>query len=84
MATKDITDLQVCEAFAQMRSRREAGEISVYVDDILHQHTGEHMKVCFRAMERACSRGLVDYGVSLRGGWLTEAGIELISSSKLR
>lgn len=84
MATKDITDLQVCEAFSQMRSRRDAGEIGVYVDDILHQQTGEHMKVCFRAMERACSRGLVDYGVWLRGGWLTEAGTDLISSSKLR
>lgn len=82
MATKDITDLQVCEAFAQMRSRREAGELGVYVDDILHQQTGEHMKVCFRAMERACSRGLVEYGVSLRGGWLTDGGNALIESAK--
>ena len=82
MATKHITDLQVCEAFAQMRSRREAGELGVFVDDILHQQTGEHMKVCFRAMERASSRGLVDYGMWLRGGWLTDDGSALIESAK--
>ena len=72
MATKDITDKQVCEAYVEYNRNRGA-----WPYEILHQRTGEHWKVCFRACERAAKRGLVDYGVSLRSGWLTTSGEKL-------
>ena len=40
--------------------------------------TGKSLKVCYRAMERAESRGFVECGVSLHTGWLTDAGIKLL------
>lgn len=79
MATKDITDRQVCEAYQQCVMARNPGNLSVeWPYDVLRRTTGQPFKVCYRAMERADQRGLVEYGVSLRSGWLTEKGQELL------
>jgi hypothetical protein len=70
MATKDITDVQVLLAYRQWHA--EGGERWPY--DILMQETGQPEKVCIAAMERACDRGLIEYGISLRTGWITQKG----------
>lgn len=77
MATKDITDQQVCEAYATFH---EDTSKQPWPYEILSKRTGECVKVCFRACERAARRGLVEYGVSLRSGWLTPKGEELVSA----
>jgi len=46
--------------------------------EILQEVTGQPEKVCYKAMERADDRGLIDYGVSLRTGWITEEGMKLL------
>lgn len=79
MATKDISDRQVCEAVAEMWRRREAGENGVWVDELLHEQTRQPIKVCERALERASRRSLIDCGMWLRGSWLTERGRALLS-----
>lgn len=79
MATKDITDSQVCLAFKQY-STHGARE-GKYPYHYLMEWTKECEKVCVRAMERAENRGYVDCGVSLRTGWLTEKGKELIGDA---
>lgn len=78
MRTSDISDATVCAAFA------DAGMLGIGkgADEMLRLVTGAHPKVCLRAMERAARRGLVEYGVSLRTGWLTEAGKRLLSESE--
>lgn len=85
MATKDISDLQVVQAYAEMRRQieaaRETSQRFEHADDILVRTTGQPEKVCYRAMERAYGRGLVEYGMWLRGGWLTKQGIDLLSSA---
>lgn len=73
MATKDISDAQVCEAVALRDRRREGGQ-DQFVTDILAEKTGQPLKVCEAAMKRAHRRGLIDFGVSLRTAWLTESG----------
>ena len=80
MATKDITDEQVCGAYETYSCARDVYKQS---DDywpytILEGWTGEPFKVCYAAMERAARRGLIDYGVSLRTGWLTDKGRQLL------
>jgi hypothetical protein len=75
MATKDITDRQVCEAYA---ARAKDG--LPWPDDRLAAMTGQCEKVCYRAMERAEQRGLIEYGVSLRSGWLTDKGLALLAT----
>jgi hypothetical protein len=37
-------------------------------------------KVCLAAMDRACNRDLIEYGVSLRSAWPTEKGKQLIQT----
>ena len=85
MATKDISDLQVVQAYAEMKRQmdatRETGLKFEYADEILERTTGQHPKVCERAMERACGRDLVEYGTWLRGGWLTDKGKVLLTSN---
>ena len=71
MSRKDISDLQVLQAYVDMKAIGRAK----FADEILAERTGQCLKVCQRAMERAEARGLLDYGVSLRSGWLTEAGV---------
>lgn len=80
MATKDITDKQVCEAYAEAERQRgpEWENDYEYPYEILMRITGEPEKVCYRAMERADERGYVEYGVSLRTGWLTDKGKALL------
>lgn len=79
MATKDITDKMVCEAYAEAEQQRDQGPGMPWRDYeypyvILQRRTGECFKVCYRAMERAEKRGFVECGVSLRTGWLTDKG----------
>lgn len=76
MATKHISDKQVCEAY---KESKEPPELWPY--QILQRNTGQSEKVCYRAMERAAKRGLIDYGTSLRSGWLTTEGDELLAKS---
>ncbi len=75
MATKDITDRQVLEAYQKCK---DISELWPY--HVLQLETGEPGKVCYRAMERAEDRGLIDCGVSLRTGWITDKGCKLLQS----
>lgn len=73
MKTADITDEAVCLAYAEGRL------LGFFADAILGERYPDFPdKVLYRAMERAHRRGLVDYGVSLRAGWLTPAGLSLV------
>jgi hypothetical protein len=76
MATKDITDKQVCEAYRDSNTKAR-----IYPYDILMERTGQPYKVCWRAIERASRRDLIDYGVTMRTGWLTEKGKSLLAPS---
>ena len=75
MSMKNISDAQVCRAVQDFQDRRLEGP---YPYETLAAETGECEKVCFRAMERACRRRLIEYGVSLRTGWLTREGKALL------
>lgn len=82
MATKDITAKMVCAAYVKAdtyRTLKAEYDPIKFASDFLLEETGECEKVVERAMERAESRGLLDYGVSLRSGWLTDKGKELLS-----
>lgn len=81
---KDITDLQVLQAYEEMwRQRRNEARTtkSEYPEQILMRTTGQPEKVCYRAMERAFGRGLLDYGMWLRGAWITDKGKALLATA---
>lgn len=82
MATKDISDLQVVQAYAEMAMQHAGTAKRDYADDILARATGQPHKVCERAMERAHRHGLIECGMWLRGGWLTETGVALLKSAE--
>jgi hypothetical protein len=65
----------VCEAYIKSKELN----LEKYPYEILSEQTGEHPKVCYRAMERASRRGFVDYGCSLRTGWVTPQGEALLN-----
>ena len=73
MAMKDISDTQVCIAY-----QKKDDPLEQWPYQILMRMTNQPEKVCYKACERACNRGFIEYGVSLRSGWLTEKGQELI------
>jgi hypothetical protein len=80
MATRDISDRQVCAAYEIAAKLRQRPDVKEYVwpYDLLMQWTGQPYKVCYRAMERAWRRDFVDYGVSLRAGYLMPKGRALL------
>jgi len=71
---KDITDEQVLRAVIKSRET----DFTPWPYEILEAETGQPEKVCYRAMERADRRGLLEYGVSLRTAWLTDKGKALL------
>lgn len=73
MANKAISDALVCLAYAMARRSD-----SKWPDWFLHDWTGQPEKVCIKATEKADRDGYIDYGVSLRSGWLTNKGIDLL------
>ena len=72
--TKLISDRQVCAAVA----KSHAAEWHPFAYEILSKETGFSEAVCYHYMERAADAGLIEYGVSLRCGWLTDAGLKLV------
>lgn len=73
MARKDISDLQVLQACVDFRAAPRGAPVK-FANEILAERTGQCLKVCDRAMERAERRGLIECGVSLRTAWPTDAG----------
>ena len=80
MSTKDVTDKHVVTAYRDSIKERNRTPQGRWPEEILHARTGEPVKVCVSAMERAYRHGLIEYGVSLRSGWLTDAGLDLLES----
>ena len=78
MARKNITDLQVLLALEKWKQDNRGP----WAYETLAAETGECEKVCYRAMERAYDRGLLDYGVSLRTAWITQKGHDLLQANK--
>jgi hypothetical protein len=78
MATKDVSDALVCAAFV----RAKACDFKRWPYDFLMEWTGQCQKVCYRAMERAWRHNLVDFGVSLRTGWVTRKGALLLVDTR--
>lgn len=74
MARKDITDIQVLRAYDMLA----IGLTNKWPYETLMEETGQSEKVCFRAMERAEDHGLIECGVSLRSGWITKKGKEML------
>ena len=77
MKRKDITDKKVCEIYLQMKNIPSSGERK-FATELLMEATGAPEKVAYAAMMRAEDNRLIDCGVSLRSGWLTEKGKELL------
>lgn len=77
MATKDITDFQVVKAYAYCTVMRNKEE-RLFPYTRLAEVTGQCEKVCYSACERAARRGYIDWGTTLRSGWLTDKGRELL------
>ena len=74
MARKDISDLLVIKAYFDYKDNYS----KKWPYEILAEWTGQPEKVCYSACERALKRDLLDYGVSLRSGWVTEKGKKLL------
>lgn len=78
-----ITDRQVCEAYALCKCNNRNADGSVrYPYHVLMQTTGATEDECIEAMERAYDGDLIEVGVSLRTGWLTEKGEALLSAKE--
>jgi len=71
MAMKDVSDIRVLEAVRELNIR---GYPKPAAHELLSKWTGQPEKVCLRCVERAVSRGYLDYGVSLNWPWLTPEG----------
>ena len=83
MARKDITDREVCEACldAHQRCEDSSGEELVSGFELLCLRTGQPEKVVLAAMDRACDRGLIEYGAGVGSSWVTDTGRKLLNDT---
>lgn len=79
MAPRNITDVQVLQAYADCIAAgcKRDGE-AMFPRPPLAARTGQSIKTCLGAMDRAVRHGLVEYGVSLRLGRPTAKGTALL------
>lgn len=80
MKRSDISDKEVCEAVAYYQKMIHARLDTDFPYEMLAKKFGCSEKVAFSACERADEHGLIEYGVSLRTGWLTDKGKALLDS----
>ena len=76
MSVKHVTDLMVCRVF------RDHPQIQDRLTALAAFEPNRCAKIAYRAMERAHRHGLIEYGVSLRSGWLTELGKALLRANE--
>ena len=72
----DITTEQVLSVYARPLEERYPA------DEVISAETGAPIKVVWSAMWREDGRGHLDYGVNLRGGWLTDKGKQTLAELK--
>lgn len=77
MKRGDITDKDVCEAVAEYQKTK--GDFPY---ETLAKKFGCDEKLAYSACERAEENGLIEYGVSLRTGWLTDKGLTLLKNER--
>lgn len=76
--TSDVTDKMVVAAYAEYGRERDGGvSRPLYPHFRLMVAVGAPEKVCTAAIKRSHRRGFISYGVSLRTGWVTDAGVAL-------
>ena len=80
MSMKDISDRQVLLAVQNYQINIKIGINALFPYETLSKETGQCEKVCYRCMERAYERGLLECGVSLRTAWITEEGFNLLNA----
>ena len=69
-----VSDKEVCLAYKNSCEMNH----EKWPYEILAEKFGLPEKVCYRACQRAETRGYIDCGISLRSGWLTESGEKLL------
>lgn len=77
MKRSDISDLEVLIAVDKY-NKDPYNELFPY--EQLAKKFNCDEKLAFSACVRACDKDLIEYGVSLRTGWLTEKGKELLNN----
>lgn len=77
----DITDTMVCRAVnAYHKARKQDPKCVVpFPYEILELATGAPQKVAWAAIVRAHDHGLIEFGTTLRTGWLTDTGKALLA-----
>lgn len=84
---KMITDVQVCMAVRMyhvgLDNRLPGVPAPAYPYTILSEQLDVPEKVAYSAIIRAHRNGLIEYGTSLRTGWLTTKGIQLLQEHRL-
>ena len=71
-----ITTEQVLSVYARPHEERYPADV------VIAAETGSPHKVVWAAMEREEDAGHLDYGINLRGGWLTDKGKHTLAELK--
>ena len=56
----------------------ESKKTNKFPHEIIQENTGYPLKVIWSAIERDFDNNYIEYGVSMRTGWLTEKGLEYL------
>lgn len=83
LQVKDVSDLQVLCAVEKYLKVKNTSYYSSPWDILCEEIPGLHYKVGYRAVMRAMSAGLLDYGVSVRCCFITNKGNEILNASGL-
>jgi hypothetical protein len=78
MKRSDIPTIEVMKAYHQYSTDR----FGDFPTKILMDKFNAPEKLVYSAIQRDYDNGLIEFGVSLRTGWLTDKGVELLRANQ--
>lgn len=78
MKRSDIPTIEVMKAYHQYSTDR----MGDFPTKILMDKFNAPEKLVYSAIRRDYDNGLIEFGVSLRSGWLTNKGVELLRDNQ--
>ena len=76
MKRSDITTLSVLKACDKFHKKSKK---LMAIETLINEYSLPK-KIIYRAMERDCKNGLIEYGTSLGTAWVTETGYKFLNS----
>ena len=82
MKRSDIPTIEVLKAYQKYDQNRYSESITEFPTEMLMKKYNCSEKLVYSAIQRDYNNGLIEFGISIRTGWLTDKGIDILRDNQ--